>query len=143
MPRPNLTYSQILETNNIMRAAGEETYYLGVTRTVQESKFFPVSAYVMLGYLNAFYRYPALLRKIESHMSPEDIADRIRNWERGSAMGPPGTTTRRHACEVAHLPCTSTSSSRPSWMSTQRSTTRSSSFCASSSCSGLSRERAV
>ncbi|MBP8275501.1 MAG: hypothetical protein KAX55_01220 [Propionivibrio sp.] len=79
MPRPNLNYTQILETNNIMRAAGEETYFLGVTRTVQESKFFPVSAYVMLGYLNAFYRYPALLRKIEKHMSPEDIADRIRN----------------------------------------------------------------
>ena len=79
MPRPNLTYAQILATNSMMRAAGEETYYLGVTRTVQESKFFPVSAYVMLGYLNAFYRYPTLLRKVEMHMSPEGIADRIRN----------------------------------------------------------------
>jgi hypothetical protein len=79
MPKPNLTYAQILEANNIMRAAGDETYFLGVTRTVQESKFFPVSAYVMLGYLNAFYRYPALLRKVERNMSPEDIADRIRN----------------------------------------------------------------
>ena len=79
MSIPNLTYAQILETNNIMRTAGDETYFLGVTRTVQESKFFPVSAYVMLGYLNAFYRYPTLLRKVERHMSPEDIADRIRN----------------------------------------------------------------
>ena len=73
------TYGQLLSANNIMRTAGEETYYLGVARTVQESKFFPVSAYVMLGYLNAFYRYPTLLRKVEAAMSPEDIADRIRN----------------------------------------------------------------
>jgi hypothetical protein len=79
MPTPNLTYAQILEANNIMRTTGDETYFLGVTRTVQESKFFPVSAYIMLGYLNAFYRYPTLLRKVERHMSPEQIADRIRN----------------------------------------------------------------
>lgn len=74
-----LTYEQILATNNLLRLAGEETYYLGLTRTVQESKFFPVSAYIVLSYINAFYRYPALLRKIERHMAPEDIADRIRN----------------------------------------------------------------
>lgn len=79
MTSSRLSYAQLLATNNMMRTAGEETYYLGVTRTVQESKFFPVSAYVMLGYLNAFYRYPTLLRKIEKHMSPEDIADRVRN----------------------------------------------------------------
>ncbi|GLZ50245.1 hypothetical protein Acsp06_64300 [Actinomycetospora sp. NBRC 106375] len=73
------TYGELLQANNTMRTSGEETYYLGITRTVQESKFFPVSAYVMLGYLNAFYRYPTLLRKIEAQMSPEDIADRVRN----------------------------------------------------------------
>jgi hypothetical protein len=73
------TYGELLQANNIMRCAGEETYFLGVTRTVQESKFFPVSAYVLLGYFNAFYRYPTLLRKIAAQMSPEDIADRIRN----------------------------------------------------------------
>ncbi len=79
MTSTKLDYTQILETNNIMRTAGEETYFLGVTRTVQESKFFPVSAYVMLGYLNAFYRYPALLRKVEKNMPPEEVANRIRN----------------------------------------------------------------
>lgn len=73
------SYADLLQANNLMHTQGAETYYLGVTRTVQESKFFPVSAYVMLGYLNAFYRYPALLRKIEAAMAPEDIADRIRN----------------------------------------------------------------
>lgn len=79
MTSTRLSYEQILVTNNLLRTAGEETYYLGVTRTVQESKFFPVSAYILLGYFNAFYRYPALLRKIEKHMRAEDIADRVRN----------------------------------------------------------------
>src|SRR3978361_1029597 len=79
MAASNLSYADLLQTNNIMRCQGEETLFLGITRTVQESKFFPVSAYVMLGYLNAFYRYPALLRKIEKHMAPEEIANRIRN----------------------------------------------------------------
>lgn len=79
MSATNLSYSDILQANNLMRTNGEETVYLGITRTVQESKLFPVSAYIMLGYLNAFYRYPTLLRKIEAAMSPEDIADRIRN----------------------------------------------------------------
>lgn len=79
MKTETITYAQVLQTNNLLQIAGEETYFLGVTRTVQESKFFPVSAYIMLGYLNAFYRYPALLRKIEERMSPEEIADRVRN----------------------------------------------------------------
>jgi hypothetical protein len=79
MTHNKLTYGDLLQANNTMRCTGEETYFLGVTRTVQESKFFPVSAYVMLGYLNAFYRYPALLRKVEAEISPEDLADRIRN----------------------------------------------------------------
>lgn len=79
MGATKLTYTDLLQTNNLMRTNGEETVYLGITRTVQESKFFPVSPYIMLGYLNAFYRYPTLLRKIESSMAPEEIADRIRN----------------------------------------------------------------
>jgi len=79
MGATKLSYADLLQTNNIMRCTGEETYFLGITRTVQESKFFPVSAYVMLGYLNAFYRYPTLLRKVEAQISPEDLADRIRN----------------------------------------------------------------
>ncbi|UAL29950.1 hypothetical protein K8W59_19880 [Nocardioides rotundus] len=79
MSATKLTYGDLLQANNIMKCQGEETMFLGITRTVQESKFFPVSAYVMLGYLNAFYRYPTLLRKVEAAMPPEEIADRIRN----------------------------------------------------------------
>lgn len=74
-----ISYEELLSTNNLIRLAGEETYFLGVTRTVQESKFFPVSAYILLSYINAFYRYPALLRKIAGYRSPEELADRVRH----------------------------------------------------------------
>lgn len=73
------SYAQLLETNNLIQNCGDATYWLCVTRTVQGSKLFPVSPYILLSYLNAFYRYPALLRKIESRRRAEEIADRARN----------------------------------------------------------------
>ena len=72
-----LTYAQLLETNNLIQQVSDESYWLCFTRTVQESKLFPVSAYIMLSYLNAFYRYPELLRKIERTMPAEEIADKM------------------------------------------------------------------
>lgn len=74
-----LDYAQLLETNNLLQINGDECYWLCVTRTVQESKLFPVPSYMMLSYAMAFYRYPALLKKIESHMSAEALGDRMRN----------------------------------------------------------------
>jgi hypothetical protein len=74
-----LSYAQLLETNNLLQNCGDETYFLCVTRTVQESKLFPVSAYMLMSYLNCFYRYPSLLKKIEARMSAEAIGDRVRN----------------------------------------------------------------
>jgi hypothetical protein len=79
MSRPEISYAQLLETNNLIQNCGDETYWLCLTRTVQGSKLFPVSAYILLSYLNAFYRYPSLLRKIEASMPAETIADRARN----------------------------------------------------------------
>lgn len=75
----NITYAQLLETNNLMQINSDESYWLCVTRTTQESKLFPVSPYMMLSYANAFYRWPSLLRKIESRMSMEECGDRARN----------------------------------------------------------------
>ncbi|MDB6001732.1 MAG: hypothetical protein JWP52_3431 [Rhizobacter sp.] len=72
------SYAQLLETNQLMQSVGDEFYWLCVTRTVQGSKLFPVSAYIMFSYLNAFYRWPTLLRKIETRMKAEEIADRAR-----------------------------------------------------------------
>ncbi|WP_158970811.1 hypothetical protein [Chachezhania sediminis] len=73
-----LTYGQLLETNNLIQQNVDESYWLCVTRTVQESKLFPVPSYMMLSYLMAFYRYPSLLRKIETRMSAEELGDRSR-----------------------------------------------------------------
>jgi hypothetical protein len=73
-----LTYRQVLEANNAIQTIGDDTYWLCVTRTVQESKLFPVPAYMLLSYLSCFYRYPALLRKIEAVMPAEEIGDRAR-----------------------------------------------------------------
>jgi hypothetical protein len=77
-PQTALTYAQILEANNAIQTIGDDTYWLCVTRTVQESKLFPVPAYMLLSYLMCFYRYPALLRKIEAVMPAEEIGDRAR-----------------------------------------------------------------
>ena len=75
----NITYAQLLETNSLIQQNADETYWLCATRTVQESKIFPVSAYILFSYLNCFYRYPSLLRKIEAQMSAEEVGDRARN----------------------------------------------------------------
>ncbi|MBB5685898.1 hypothetical protein [Sphingobium boeckii] len=73
-----LDYARLLEANNAIQTIGDDTYWLCVTRTVQESKLFPVPSYMLLSYLCCFYRYPALLRKIEAKMSAEEIGDRAR-----------------------------------------------------------------
>lgn len=88
MSRP--TYVQLLEANNLIQNFGDSTYWLCLTRTVQGSKLFPVSPYILLSYLNAFYRYPALIRKIEAVMPAERIADRARQMGikiQNSSMG--------------------------------------------------------
>ena len=79
MSANKLTYAQLLETNSMIQQNADETYWLCATRTVQESKIFPVSAYILFSYLNCFYRYPTLLKKIEQHMSAEEVGDRARN----------------------------------------------------------------
>lgn len=73
-----LDYVSLLETNHLMKTSGDQFYWLCVTRTVQGSKLFPVSAYILLSYLNAFYRWPTLLKKIEARLKAEEIADRSR-----------------------------------------------------------------
>lgn len=72
------SYAQLLETNHMIQQIADSSYWLCLTRTVQESKLYPVSAYILLSYLNAFYRYPELLRKIETQMKAEEIGDRSR-----------------------------------------------------------------
>jgi hypothetical protein len=78
VPARKLQYRDVLEANNAIQMIGDDTYWLCVTRTVQESKLFPVPAYMLLSYISCFYRYPSLLRKIEQSMSAEEIGDRAR-----------------------------------------------------------------
>lgn len=75
----DLSYAQLLEINQYIRKNSDTFYRQCTTRTVQESKLFPVSPYILLSYFNAFYRYPRLFRKIEEVMSAEELGDRCRD----------------------------------------------------------------
>ncbi|MBL6749869.1 MAG: hypothetical protein ISP90_05070 [Nevskia sp.] len=73
-----LDYVRLLGANELIRKISDTTYWLCITRTVQESKLFPVPSYMLLSYLNAFYRWPELLRKVERVISAEECGDRAR-----------------------------------------------------------------
>jgi hypothetical protein len=72
------TYAELLELNAWIRKNAETWYLHCTTRTVQESKLFPTPAYMVLSYLQSYYRYPALLRKLVEQKSPEELGDRLR-----------------------------------------------------------------
>ena len=72
------SYTDLLRLNAWIRKNADTWYFHCTTRTVQESKLFPVPAYMVVSYLQAFYRYPELLRKLDARMSPEEIGDRMR-----------------------------------------------------------------
>lgn len=75
---PTLSYRKLLETNNYLRQLSDTTYWLCITRTVQESKLFPMNPYMLLSYLNTFYRLPTLLREIDAVTPAEELGDRAR-----------------------------------------------------------------
>lgn len=72
------TYARLLEDNALLRKWSDSFYFHCTTRTVQESKLYPVNAYIELSYLNAFYRYPTLFGRLEEQMSAEEVGDRCR-----------------------------------------------------------------
>jgi hypothetical protein len=72
------SYRDLLETNHWIRKNSDKFYWQCTTRTVQESKLFPVNPYIAMSYLNAWYRWPELLRKIDAAMPAEEIGDRAR-----------------------------------------------------------------
>ena len=73
-----INYRSLLETNNYLRNLSDTTYWLCITRTVQESKLFPMNPYMLLSYLNTFYRLPTLLREIDAATPAEELGDRAR-----------------------------------------------------------------
>ncbi|MCB1746480.1 MAG: hypothetical protein H6977_02520 [Gammaproteobacteria bacterium] len=72
------SYTDLLRLNAWIRKNADTWHFHCATRTVQESKLFPVPAYMVVSYLQAFYRYPPLLRRLAARMSPEAIGDRLR-----------------------------------------------------------------
>jgi hypothetical protein len=72
------SYAELLRANAWARKASDAFFWQCTTRTVQESKLFPVNPYIALSYLNAWYRWPELMRKIETSMSAEELGDRAR-----------------------------------------------------------------
>lgn len=73
-----LSYRDLLESNSFLRNLSDTTYWLCITRTVQESKLFPMNPYTLLSYLNSFYRLPTLLREIDAAVPAEELGDRVR-----------------------------------------------------------------
>lgn len=78
MSNSRLAYRDLLETNSYLRNLSDTTYWLCITRTVQESKLFPMNPYMLLSYLNSFYRLPTLLREIDAVTPAEELGDRAR-----------------------------------------------------------------
>lgn len=72
------SYADLLRLNAWIRKNADTWYFHCTTRTVQESKLFPVPPYMALSYVQAYYRYPTLLRKLGQHISPEELGDRLR-----------------------------------------------------------------
>jgi hypothetical protein len=71
-------YVDLLETNAYLQKAADSFYFQCTARTVQESKLFPVNPYIALSYINAWCRWPELLRKVDAAMPAEEIGDRAR-----------------------------------------------------------------
>src|SRR5881227_651875 len=78
MPVP-YSYVDLLDTNAWIRKNSDKFYWQCTARTVQESKLFPVNPYIALSYLNAWYRWPELLRKVDTAMPAEELGDRARS----------------------------------------------------------------
>jgi hypothetical protein len=74
----NRTYRELLDANAYLRKASDSFFFQCTTRTVQESKLFPVNPYIAMSYCNAWYRWPELLRRIDAAMPAEEIGDRAR-----------------------------------------------------------------
>lgn len=72
------SHAEILRANHYLQKAADSFFFQCTTRTVQESKLFPVNPYISLSYLQAWYRWPELLRKIDAAMPAEEIGDRAR-----------------------------------------------------------------
>ncbi|MCK9248312.1 MAG: hypothetical protein M0P31_04960 [Solirubrobacteraceae bacterium] len=73
-----ITEEQLLALNTELQRADDVLVHNCVTRTAQESKLFPVVPYVMLVMIDAYWRYPDLLRTALAERTPEELGHRAR-----------------------------------------------------------------
>ena len=69
------SYSQLLDANVLARKGGDSFYWQCTTRTVQESKLFPVNPYIAMSYLNAWYRWPEFMLDMTDRLGLEGVAE--------------------------------------------------------------------
>ena len=64
--------------NFLLQRQDDVLVYNCMTRSAQESKLFPVMPYLMSVMVEAYYRYPDVLRESMEHISPEEVGHRSR-----------------------------------------------------------------
>jgi hypothetical protein len=69
---------KLLAVNTFLQRVDDVIVTNCLTRTAQESKLFPLMPYLYLCFLDAYYRFPDLIRKATDQISPEDIGHRSR-----------------------------------------------------------------
>jgi hypothetical protein len=69
---------KLLGVNTFLQRVDDVIVTNCLTRTAQESKLFPLMPYLYLCFLDAYYRFPDLIRKATAVMTPEDIGHRAR-----------------------------------------------------------------
>ena len=77
----NHTYTSCSDANAWVRKASDSFYFQCTTRTVQESKLFPVNPYIAMSYLNALVP-----------LAGAAAQDRRRDARRGARATAPATT---------------------------------------------------
>jgi hypothetical protein len=69
---------ELLRLNTFIQRTENVQVHNLLTRTAQESKLFPIMPYMMLSFVDAYYRYPDLLRKAGEFVTPEHCGIRAR-----------------------------------------------------------------
>jgi hypothetical protein len=74
-----ITEEELQAANVLIQRSDDVLVHNCVTRTTQESKLFPILPYLDMTMIDTYWRYPDLLRKALTSVSPEDIGHRARN----------------------------------------------------------------
>jgi hypothetical protein len=79
-----ITEEQLYEVNTAAQRVDHVLMRNVLTRTAQESALFPVMQNISMAFVEAYYRYPELLRESMQHISPEEVGHQCR--ERGTTL---------------------------------------------------------